>query len=184
MALPAGVLRAGRRRGMHRERVAAAISHVTPDRCPLQVTFTPEFAERLRGDLHLGAAAGPHNPHGGGNPYDLEIALGQDLLITSVGWANSYYGRGRGYVDEWGVGWRSWPTRRPMAWAITPNRAAHPLADADAVTRYRPRIPAGRALHGSREGSSPSTGPSTGSSAPPSPRSWRRPGRCAGSSGC
>ena len=86
---------------MHRERVAAALSHVTPDRCPWQATFTPEFAERLRADLRLGAVASPHNPHGGGNSYDLEIALGQDVLITSVGWANSYYGEGGEYVDEW-----------------------------------------------------------------------------------
>ena len=32
----------------HRERVAEALSHVKPDRCPWQATFTPEFAERVR----------------------------------------------------------------------------------------------------------------------------------------
>ena len=94
-------------KGAHRERVAAALSHVVPDRCPWQATFTPEFAERLRGDLDLSAGPGSHNPHGGGNPGDLEIALDQDVLITSVGWANCYYGEGDEYVDEWGVGWQS-----------------------------------------------------------------------------
>ena len=89
-----------------RERVAAALDHAEVDRCPFQATFTPEFAARLRRDLQLDGDR-VHNPHGGGNPYDLEIALGEDLLLTSVGWANSYYQEGETYVDEWGVGWRA-----------------------------------------------------------------------------
>ena len=93
--------------GNHRERVAAALSHESTDLCPWQATFTPEFAERLRADMRLDTAGGAHNPHGAGNPCDLEIALEQDLLITSVGWANSYYGEGDRYVDEWGGGWLS-----------------------------------------------------------------------------
>src|ERR1035441_6160793 len=92
------------RASTHRERVAAALSHESTDLCPWQATFTPEFAQRLRADMHLDTAGGAHNPHGAGNPCDLEIALEQDLLITSVGWANSYYGEGDRYVDEWGVG--------------------------------------------------------------------------------
>jgi uroporphyrinogen decarboxylase len=43
--------------------------------------------------------------HGGRNTYELERALGQDMLLTSVGWANSYYMDGHPQVDEWGVGW-------------------------------------------------------------------------------
>jgi len=128
---------------MHRERVAAALSHMTPDRCPWQATFTPEFAERLRAELHLDAAAGAHNPHGGGNPCDLEIALDQDLLITSVGWANSYYGEGDEYLDEWGVGWRSVPYKTPYGVGHYTEPRGHPLADADAraVARFRPPDP-------------------------------------------
>ncbi len=101
----------------HRDRVGEALSHSEPDRCAWQATFTPEFAARLRSELGphdssghdhaAGAPHGGHNPHGGGNPYDLEMAFGQDILITSVGWANSYYGLGDEYVDEWGVGWQS-----------------------------------------------------------------------------
>ncbi len=124
---------------MHRERVAAALNHVSPDRCPWQSTFTPEFAERLRADLRFDVSAGAHNPHGGGNPYDLEIALDQDLLITSVGWANSYYGEGREYLDEWGVGWLSVPYATPYGVGHYTEPCGHPLADADveAVARYR-----------------------------------------------
>ncbi len=94
----------------HRERVQIALNHEQPDRCPMQISFTPEFAERLKTDLAMQDRAltvahdrEGHNPHGGGNTYDLERALGEDMLLTSVGWANSYYQAGETYTDEWGV---------------------------------------------------------------------------------
>ena len=71
-----------------RERVETALNHEKPDRCPMQISFTPEFADRLRQDLAI-QGKGVHNPHGGGNTYELERALGEDMLLTSVGWANS-----------------------------------------------------------------------------------------------
>ena len=74
----------------HRERVEAALNHEKPDRTPMQISFTPEFANRLRQDLQVKGKA-THNPHGGGNTYELERAIGEDMLLTSVGWANSYY---------------------------------------------------------------------------------------------
>ena len=60
---------------------------------------------------------------------ELERALGEDLLLTSVGWANSYYAADAyapgqdAYTDEWGVSWKSsaygmpasrypWPEKR------------------------------------------------------------------------
>ncbi len=135
----------------HRARVLAALSHETPDRCPWQSTFTPEFAERLRADLHLGAAASAHNPHGGGNPYDLEMALDQDVFITSVGWANSYYGKGSEYVDEWGVGWVSMPYTTPFGVGHYTEPRVHPLADADDVARYRPPDPGRPELYAESE---------------------------------
>jgi len=118
-----------------RERVAAALEHIQPDRCPFQSTFTPEFAARLRAELKL-EDAGAHNPHGGGNPYDLEVALGEDVLLTSVGWANSYYQEQRDYVDEWGVGWRVMPytTRYGVGHYTEPR--VHPLADRAALSGY------------------------------------------------
>ena len=84
----------------------AALSREQPDRCQMQISFTPEFAARLRADMGLTGRAG-HNPHGGGNTYELERALGEDLLLTSVGWANCYYQLKEPYTDEWGVRWRS-----------------------------------------------------------------------------
>ena len=82
----------------HRDRVLTALNHEIPDRCPMQISFTPEFAARLANDIHLGGGK-LHNPHGGGNTYELERSLGQDMLLTSVGWANSYYQGSERYVD-------------------------------------------------------------------------------------
>jgi hypothetical protein len=54
----------------------------------MQISFTPEFADRLRADMALKGQQ-VHNPHGGGNTYELERALSEDTLLTSVCWANS-----------------------------------------------------------------------------------------------
>ncbi len=124
-----------------RERVAAALAHVQPDRCPFQATFTPEFAARLRSDLRL-ADGRLHNPHGGGNTYELELAIGEDLLLTSVGWANSYYQEGDTYVDEWGVGWRAVRYRTPYGSGHYTEPCVHPLADRAALAAYHAPDPA------------------------------------------
>ena len=123
-----------------RERVETALAHEVPDRCPMQASFTPEFAVRLRDELRLRSKE-RHNPHGGGNPYDLERAVGCDVLVTSVGWANSYYQAERDYVDEWGVGWRLSPYQTPFGWGHYTEIAGHPLADDRAVASYRPPDP-------------------------------------------
>lgn len=119
-----------------RERVQMALDHQEPDRCPLQVSFTPEFAERLRAELQLQAGA-LHNPHGGGNTYELERALGEDMLLTSVGWANSYYREPESYVDEWAVAWKSQYYDTPYGRGRYTEIASHPLADERALASYR-----------------------------------------------
>ncbi len=123
-----------------RDRVLMALNHETPDRCPMQISFTPEFADLLRPAMQLQGHQ-LHNPHGGGNTYALERALGQDLLLTSVGWANSYYQPQEAYVDEWGVGWRSHPYTTPFGSGHYTEIVGHPLADDDAIDRYTPPDP-------------------------------------------
>lgn len=129
-----------------RDRVRMALARQKPDRCPMQISFTPEFARRLRQDLHQSGQT-VHNPHGGGNTYELERALGQDLLLTSVGWANSYYANetyapGKdSYVDEWGVRWRSSPYETRFGAGFYTEMVGHPLADRRAVDSYRPPDP-------------------------------------------
>jgi len=123
-----------------RDRILTALHHEAPDRCPMQVSFTPEFADRLR--EHMGMDEGKlHNPHGGGNTYLLERTLGEDMLLTSVGWANSYYQDADTYVDEWGIGWRSQPYETPFGTGRYTEIYQHPLADDDAIRTYQPPDP-------------------------------------------
>jgi uroporphyrinogen decarboxylase len=123
-----------------RERVRMALNHEQPDRCPMQVSFTPEFADRLR--LELNTLTGKsHNPHGGGNTYDLERSLGEDMLLTSVGWANSYYQQPGDYTDEWGIGWRAVKYETPYGLGHYTEISYHPLAEDRAIASYRPPDP-------------------------------------------
>lgn len=123
-----------------RERVELALNHQKPDRCPMQISFTPEFADRLRADMEIQGKK-VHNPHGGGNTYELERALGEDMLLTSVGWANSYYMDTIAYVDEWGIGWDVHPYETPFGIGNYTEIVSHPLADDDAISTYQPPDP-------------------------------------------
>jgi uroporphyrinogen decarboxylase len=123
-----------------RERVEMALNHEIPDRCPMQISFTPEFAGRLGKDMALQGKS-LHNPHGGGNTYELERSLGEDMLLTSVGWANSYYQDDKPYTDEWGVGWEIHPYETPFGPGSYTEIAAHPLADDSAIQDYHPPDP-------------------------------------------
>ncbi len=123
----------------HRERMLAALNHQAPDRCPMQISFTPEFAARLEADLRI-KGQGLHNPHGGGNTYELERHLDQDMLLTSVGWVNGYYQAGYQdvdcYQDEWGVTWRTieYDTRFGKGKYTEPF--GHPLAMESVIEGY------------------------------------------------
>jgi len=128
----------------HRDRVLMALNHQQPDRCPIQISFTPEFAARLRQDIGNNHKSG-HNPHGGGNTYELERMLDQDLLLTSVGWANSYYSQpckpGEGYTDEWGIGWKAAEYETKFGKGIYTEMVGHPLSEDSAIDSYTPPDP-------------------------------------------
>jgi uroporphyrinogen decarboxylase len=112
----------------------------------MQVSFTPEFAARLKQEMGL-SDADFHNPHGGGNTYVIERALDEDMLLTSVGWANSYYATetyspgGQTYTDEWGVTWRNSPYQTKFGRGFYTEMVRHPLADEAAMASYRPPDP-------------------------------------------
>jgi len=106
----------------------------------MQISFTPEFASRLRMDL-LHKTGSSHNPHGGGNTYELEQALGEDMLLTSVGWANSYYLEGGSYTDEWGIGWKPCEYTTRYGKGSYTEISNHPLAQDEALESYRPPDP-------------------------------------------
>jgi uroporphyrinogen decarboxylase len=125
-----------------RERVLAAVAHESPDRCPMQISFTPEFAARLKKEMGL-AESDLHNPHGGGNTYRIERELGEDMLLTSIGWANSYYRdeyakTGMTYVEDWGITWKSVAYDTPFGRGHYTEMVGHPLADDSAFDTYKP----------------------------------------------
>jgi len=125
----------------HRERVLTALNHEQPDRCPMQISFTPEFALRLRKDIG-GEAVSPHNPHGGGNTYELERFLGEDMLLTSVGWANCYYQSTEPeYTDEWQITWKSVEYETKFGQGRYTEMVGHPLAEDSALASYQPPDP-------------------------------------------
>jgi uroporphyrinogen decarboxylase len=112
----------------------------------MQVSFTPEFASRLKTDMGL-KDEDFHNPHGGGNTYLMERALDEDMLLTSVGWANSYYAtetyshNGETYTDEWGVSWRNTPYQTKFGRGHYTEIVDHPLAGDQAIDSYQPPDP-------------------------------------------
>jgi len=134
----------------HRERVLTALNHEVPDRCPMQISFTPEFAARLEANMEL-LKRSPHNPHGGGNTYELERALDQDMLLTSVGWVNGYYQNGYHdvlqYQDEWGVTWRTIEYQTPFGKGKYTEPFGHPLADDQLLESYHSPDPERPALY-------------------------------------
>jgi len=137
----------------HRQRVATALAREEADRCPMQISFTPEFADRLRADMGARgkldvaqgelnvARGGEHNPHGGGNTYQLERAIDSDLILTSVGWANNYYAGHDTYSDEWGVTWQEHPYETQFGTGHYTEMVGFPLAEDDAIDSYVPPDP-------------------------------------------
>lgn len=124
----------------HRERVQMALNHERPDICPMQISFTPEFANRLKKDLGLSEDY-THNPHGGGNTQELERLLEEDVLLTSVGWANSYYVDDKDYMDEWGIEWKNQAYQTKYGTGKYTEIASHPLADVKKIGNYNPPDP-------------------------------------------
>lgn len=125
----------------HRERVIKALNHEEPDRCPMHISFTPEFAERLKQELNLNEEQG-YNPHGTKNSYTLERAIDQDVLVTTVGWATSYNKAEDNYTDEWGVRWKSAKYSTPYGTGRYTEVVGNPLAEDSAIDSYTPPDPA------------------------------------------
>jgi uroporphyrinogen decarboxylase len=130
----------------HRDRVAMALAHEVPDRCPFYTSYVPEFAARLQADLGQKGTLNTsgrevHNPHGSGNTYDIERALDQDMLMSNVGWANSYDWPQDRYDDEWGITFQRVAYKTPFGVGHYTDPVVHPLADDDAIRSYVPPDP-------------------------------------------
>jgi uroporphyrinogen decarboxylase len=130
----------------HRDRVLAVLNHEVPDRCPMQISFTPEFASRLRGEM--GPAAAPAlRAAGSSRTIELACALGEDLLLAPAGFVNSSYvneqhtGGASRLTDEWGVQWKNIEYRTRFGTGCYTEMAAHPLAEDAAIETYHPPDP-------------------------------------------
>lgn len=122
-----------------RERVITALNHIEPDRVPRLSSFTPEFAAKLRG--HLGLEGNLFNPHGGVE-HDLELKLGNDILLTAQGFANSYYKNvDRDYKDEWGIGWKIVEYKTKYGIGKYTEISENPLSEDNAIRTYTPPDP-------------------------------------------
>lgn len=81
-----------------------AISGQEPDRVPIDVWYTPEMREKMAENLRPTEKG---YPNGELSPDPLQLYLENDLLITTIGPAASYYKSDEDYYeDEWGIGWR------------------------------------------------------------------------------
>lgn len=116
-----------------RERVELALNHQKPDRCPVQMGYTPEFYLRLRTDLQIKF----------GDEPDVEFMgiVNGDMRIASVGWSTSYYMDDKPYTDEWGVGWAIQPYQTPFGSGHYTEICSHPLADDSTLENYQPPNP-------------------------------------------
>ncbi|MGM0366544.1 MAG: uroporphyrinogen decarboxylase family protein [Actinomycetota bacterium] len=122
-----------------RERVLTALEHREPDRVPRLSTFTPEFADKLR--KHFGIDDELFNPHGG-TGHELEVKIGNDILLTSQGFANSYYqSLEKDYTDQWQIGWKVVEYRTKHGIGHYTEIGSHPLSEDHAVYDYVPPDP-------------------------------------------
>ena len=112
-----------------KQRLAAALAHEEPDRCPLDLWLTPEVEAALK--LERGID----------DPFELRVALGHDLLLKIVGQVASFYLSDEAeYVDAWGILWRR--MEFPGGQGSYTEMVGHPLAGEDSrLASYRPPDP-------------------------------------------
>ena len=170
----------------HRDRVLTALNHQEPDRCPMQISFTPEFAVRLESDLQL-KGQGLHNPHGGGNTYELERPR-RRYVADLVGWVNGILSerisRRRQLSGRVGCHLENDRIRNSFRKGKYTEPFGSPLADDQALDAYKRRnqtvllyMPKPKAL-------SEIIKTYIGSSALRQQPFSRRPGRCAATKDC
>jgi len=114
-----------------RERVESALRHERPDRHPMQISYTPEFVQRLSKDVNINTDLLADDP------WILDKAVGSDLLLHSIGWMTGYNGKEDRYVDEWNVGWKATSYETPFGIGRYTDVEAHPLADDEAISSYK-----------------------------------------------
>lgn len=123
----------------HRDRVLTSLNREIPDRCPMQICFTPEFNKRLRS--HFAAEGHVFNQEEEGEiNLDLEFLTDQDMLLSWVGWTDETkitYTPGEEFFDKWGVLRRAIEYNTPFGKGIYTELVGHPLADESKISSYK-----------------------------------------------
>jgi len=123
-----------------KERILTALDHREPDRVPRSASFTPEFADKLREHFNMSRESYDFI---GGSQYELELKLGDDFLMTTQGFANSYYQTmDEPYTDEWGIGWDSVEYKTAHGAGKYTEVVKRPLSEDSALDSYTPPDPA------------------------------------------
>jgi uroporphyrinogen decarboxylase len=74
-----------------KERVRTTLDHKQPDRMPVNVTFVPEIAKKLREKFNISGDVGAY--------------MGNDAVTAPGGFETSYYQEAEQYVCRYGVKW-------------------------------------------------------------------------------
>ncbi len=125
-----------------KELVRAALNNNFDKVYPMQISYTPEFKDRLLKhftDLDVK------------DPHALDLKLGSDLLLTPIGWMNNYNQGREPYTDEWGVGWKTIQYETRFGKGIYTEPQSHPLEDYAAVDSYSTPDPDRDSLYGNAE---------------------------------
>jgi uroporphyrinogen decarboxylase len=123
-----------------------ALHHEEADRCPMHISYTPEFASRLKKQMGLEESE-IFEPEGSGRSYSLERLLDQDVIYTAVGFGASKYvatAHGEGeetYTNEWGVRYKRVAYETKFGQGHYTEAVGHPLADDQAIDSYAPPDP-------------------------------------------
>ena len=107
-----------------KERVRTALFRDIPDRAPLSACYVPETEKRLKD--HFGID----------DIREIEVKLGNDMLVAGAGIATSFYGPGEEYICPWGCKWRYFRNNEGSYTEIV----EHPLAndeDGSKLSAYR-----------------------------------------------
>lgn len=130
----------------HRERVAIALNHEEPDRCPMHISYAPEFAARLKKAMGV-EDEGSREPDRDTETFVLQRALDQDIIYTSVGFGQSPPGTevhtddSNTYVNEWGVGFKDQEYQTRFGRGHYAEIVGHPLRNDEAIDSYQPPDP-------------------------------------------
>lgn len=77
-----------------KERVRTALSRKTPDRVPIFASYVPEVTSALKKRLKFE------------DEIDMQVELGNDMLMSGTGISESFYGEGDEYICPWGCKWK------------------------------------------------------------------------------